>query len=70
MIPNDLAKISTPAVKRVLPYSIVPKEDICLQNSSTEAILITQEGTETREATAINRNDFPQVPGTRIGRGD
>lgn len=69
MIPNDLAKISTPAVKRVLPYSIVPKEDICLQNS-TEAVLITQAGTETREATAINRNDFPQVPGTHIRRGD
>lgn len=32
MIPNDLAKTSTPAMERVLPYSIVPNEDICLPN--------------------------------------
>lgn len=70
MIPNHLAKTSTPAVKPVLPYSIVPKEDTCLQNSSTKAISITPAGTETREETAINRNDFPQVPGAHIQRGD
>lgn len=60
MIPNDLAKTSTPAVKRVLPYSIVLKEDSCLPNSSTEAISITQAGTQTRKVIAINGNDFPK----------
>lgn len=51
MIPNDLAKTSTAAMKLVLPNLIVPRKDF-----STEAISITQAGTETREVTTINRN--------------
>lgn len=56
MIPNDLAKTSTAAMKLVILNLILPKKDIFLQNFSTEAISIIQAGTEIREVTTINRD--------------